>query len=177
MKPLHYKNQSIGELLSIAIIVISLALIIVGIIGAVIQVVPSSVFVGLGILIWTIYTGTSGAWGVFAITVLILLLATLAKFAIPGRQLTQSGIPNSTIIVGLIGAIAGYFLIPVVGFIIGLVVAIYIMEFQRTQTPEEARVGTITALKAVGISIAIEVLAALLAATIWGGAAIYYALA
>lgn len=162
--------------MTIVIHLVSLALIILGIVGAVIQVIPSGVLVGLAVLIWAIYLGTTGAWVVFAITVVILLAATLAKFALPGRHLNQSGIPKSTLAVGLAAAILGYFIIPVVGFIFGLVLGVYVMEYRRTATIEQAKEGTITVLKAVGLSIAIEVFAALVVATIWAAVAVYYAI-
>lgn len=46
--------------MSVVIHLVSLALIILGIVGAVIQVIPSGVLVGLAVLIWAIYLGTTG---------------------------------------------------------------------------------------------------------------------
>lgn len=63
-----------------------------------------------------------------------------------------------------------------VGFILGLVLGVYVMEYRRTATIEQAKEGTITVLKAVGLSIAIEVFAALVVATIWAAVAVYYAI-
>ncbi len=163
--------------MGIAITIIALLLITAGVIGAVIQVIPSGPCVGLGILIWAIYVGTPLGWTAFGISAFILVAAMVAKILIPGRQLTQSGIPNSTLIWGLVGAIVGYFLIPVVGFVVGLIAATYVVEFMRLSSHDAAWAGTRAALKAVGWSIAIELLAALLAASIWASTAIYIALA
>ena len=48
--------------------------ILLGVIGAVVQVWPSAPLVGGAILVWAWLTGTSSAWIVFAIAALVLIL-------------------------------------------------------------------------------------------------------
>lgn len=160
---------------SFLIILLSGVLVLAGIAGAVVQVWPSGPFIAGGILLWAYSVNTSLAWGVFAFALVILAVAFIAKFIIPGRKLAQSGIPNSTLIWGLVGAVVGYFIIPVVGFVLGLVAAIYLAESMRLQSPQEAWKATLDALKVVGLSIVIELLAALVATTVWIGGLIFTA--
>lgn len=161
---------------SLLIILISGLLVLAGIVGAVVQIWPSGPFVAGGILLWAFHVNTPLAWGVFAFALFILAVAFVAKFVIPGRKLAQSGIPNSTLIWGLVGAVVGYFVIPVVGFIVGLVAVIYVVEYLRLQSPQDAWKATLEALKIVGLSIVIELLAALVATSAWIGGMIFTAI-
>lgn len=161
---------------SFLIILVSALLVLAGIVGAVVQIWPSAPFIGGGILLWAFTVNTPLAWGIFAFTAFILVIAFIAKFVIPGKKLTQSGIPNSTLILGLVGAVVGYFIIPVVGFIVGMVAAIYIVEYLRLQSTQEAWKSTLEALKVVGLSIVIELLAALVATSAWIGGLIFTSL-
>lgn len=160
---------------SFLIILLSAVLVLAGIVGAVVQVWPSAPFIAGGILLWAFNVNTPLAWGVFGFALFILAVAFIAKFIIPGRKLARSGIPNSTLIWGLVGAVVGYFIIPVVGFVVGLVAAIYCVESMRLQSPQEAWKATLEALKVVGLSIVIELLAALVATTAWIGGLIFTA--
>lgn len=141
--------------------------ILVGIIGAVVQVYPSGPFVGGAILVWAIAWNTPAAWTVFAVSALVLMAALVAKYLIPGRRLARSGIPNSTLLWGLAAAVVGFFVIPVVGFVIGLVLGIYLAELARLQSHQAAWPATVVALRAVGLSVVIELVAALAATGAW----------
>lgn len=152
---------------SLLIILLSGLLILLGIVGAIVQIWPSGPLIAGGILLWAFNVNTPLAWGILAFSLFIVAVAFIAKFIIPGRKLAQSGIPNSTLIWGLVGAVIGYFIIPVVGFIVGLVAVIYIVEYLRLQSSQDAWKATLEALKVVGLSIVIELLAALVATSSW----------
>ncbi|MDN5963104.1 MAG: DUF456 domain-containing protein [Acidipropionibacterium jensenii] len=141
--------------------------ILVGILGAVIQVYPSGPVIGGALLVWAIVWNQPVGWIVFAVAAVVLLAATVAKFLLPGRRLVRSGIPNSTLLWGMTGAVVGFFAIPVVGFIIGLVLAVYLAELARLHTHEQAWPATVITLRAVGLSVVIELVAALVASTAW----------
>ena len=70
---------------SIGLIIIGLV-ILVGIIGAVVQVWPSSPFIGGAIFVWAWMTGTGIAWTVFAIAAVLLGIAAILKYVIPARD-------------------------------------------------------------------------------------------
>jgi ABC-type Fe3+ transport system permease subunit len=70
-------------------------------------------------------------------------------------------------VIGGLLSIAGFFLIPVVGFIIGFVVGVYLSERQRLGSHPEAWPSTRKALSAAGLSILIELASGLLIAGTW----------
>jgi uncharacterized protein len=62
--------------------------------------------------------------------------------------------------------VVGFFVIPVVGALAGFPVGVYLAERVRVGS-EAARASTVAALRAVGASILIELLAALAATATW----------
>ena len=62
--------------------------------------------------------------------------------------------------------VVGFFVIPVVGLIVGFVLGVYLAELNRVGR-EAAWPATTHALKAVGLSIMIELAATMLAAATW----------
>jgi uncharacterized protein YqgC (DUF456 family) len=78
----------------------------------------------------------------------------------------REGVPGSTLLLGALLGIVGFFVIPVVGIVVGFVLGIYLAELLRLG-PDRAGPATVSALKAVGVSILIEFLASLAAATTW----------
>jgi hypothetical protein len=66
---------------------------------------------------------------------------------------------------GVLGII-GFFVVPVIGLFLGFVLGVYVAERQRVGS-ELAWPTTRAALKAVGVSILIELAAGLLATTAW----------
>lgn len=139
---------------------------VVGIAGVVIPGLPGTALVGIAVLVWAIATGGATAWAVFGVVAALLLAGVVVKYAVPGKQLKTVGIPTSTLWWGAAGAIAGYFVIPIVGVLVGFPLGIYAAEHQRLG-PEQAWPSTRSALKAVGLSMLIELTAATLAAGVW----------
>ena len=101
---------------SIGLIIIGLV-ILVGIIGAVVQVWPSSPFIGGAIFVWAWMTGTGIAWTVFAIAAVLLGIAAILKYVIPARQIANAGIPKSTLVWGGFGGLVGWFLSALTGLV------------------------------------------------------------
>lgn len=138
----------------------------VGIAGIIVPVMPGTILVLGAILVWALEIGTSTAWVVFALCATLLVGGSVVKYLVPGRRLKASGVPTRTLVVGAILAFVGFFVIPVVGMFIGFVLGIYAAERARVGSAQ-AWPSTVGALKAVGISILIELVAAFLAAVTW----------
>jgi uncharacterized protein YqgC (DUF456 family) len=140
-------------------------LIVVGLFGIVVPVLPGTILVALGIGIWAGDEGSSAAWAVFGLAVGCLLAGVVVKYAVPGRQL-KAAVPTSTLLVGGLGAVVGFFVIPVVGVLVGFPVGVYAAEWLRVGA-DGAWPSTRAALKAVAVSILIELAAATVAAGVW----------
>ncbi|WP_426244331.1 DUF456 domain-containing protein [Nocardioides sp. LHG3406-4] len=145
--------------------VVALA-IAVGLAGIVVPVLPGSVLVLGAILVWAVAVGTTSAWAVFSLAAVFLVVGTVVKYAVPGRRLKADGVPNSTLLLGGVVGIVGFFVIPVIGLFVGFVLGIYVAERGRVGGAR-AWPSTKHALKAVGLSILIELVAGMLAALTW----------
>ena len=141
-------------------------LIAVGIAGIIVPVLPGTILVLAAILVWALEIGTSTAWVVFALCATLLVGGSVVKYLVPGRRLKASGVPTRTLVAGGLLAFVGFFVVPVVGMFIGFVLVIYAAERTRVGAAG-AWPSTVAALKAVGVSILIELVAAFLAVVTW----------
>jgi uncharacterized protein YqgC (DUF456 family) len=150
---------------SLVEVVVALA-ILVGLVGVVVPVLPGLVLVLVAVLVWAVDVGGGTAWTVFGLATAVLVAGTVVKYAVPGRRLKSSGIPASTTWFGIALGVVGFFVIPVVGLVIGFVLGGYHAEHRRVGSAA-AWPSTQQALRAVGVSILIELAAGILAALVW----------
>ena len=146
-------------------LVVGLA-ILVGLVGIIVPVLPGTVLILAALLVWAVQVGTGAGWVVFAVGTTFLAVGTLVKYVVPGRRMQAAGVPSSTILVGVLIGIVGFFVIPVVGLLLGFVLGVYLAEHRRIGA-ERAWPSTKAAIKAVGLGILIELVAALLATATW----------
>jgi hypothetical protein len=150
-------------------LLVGLAL-VVGAAGIVVPVLPGTLLVVAALFAWALLTGGTAAWSAFAVMVAIIGLGQVLKYLLPHKSMTAAGVPSRSVIVGGIAAILGFFMIPLVGLIVGFIGGVYVAEHVRLRDWDAARASTWVAMKATGFSILIELGAVLLAATVWGGA-------
>lgn len=153
-----------GELL-IALVML------VGIVGIVVPVLPGLVLVWAAGLAWVWLDGAGPARiAVGVLLTLLLVVGTVAKYALPARSATGAGAPRSTLVLGAVGAVVGFFVIPVVGVLVGGVAAVFLAELARLRDARTAWQSTWVVLRAVGIGMLVELATALLMLGIWTGA-------
>jgi uncharacterized protein YqgC (DUF456 family) len=143
----------------------------IGLVGIVVMVLPGSMLILGALLVWAILVGEPTGWAVFAVAATFVMAGQVVKYTVPGRRMKDAGVPNATLLVGGVLGVVGFFVIPVVGLPLGFVAGVYAMEHQRVGA-REARTTTTHALKAVGLSIAIELAFGMLAAVAWGAGAV-----
>lgn len=138
----------------------------VGIAGIVVPVLPGTILVLGAVLVWALEIGTSTGWVFFTLSAALLVGGSVVKYLVPGRRLKASGVPNRTLLVGALVGFVSFFVVPVVGLLIGFVLGVYLAERARVGAAL-AWPSTRAALRAVGVSILIELVAAVLAALVW----------
>lgn len=141
-------------------------LIAVGIAGIIVPVLPGTLLVLGAILVWALAVGTATGWLVLGVCAALLVGGSVVKYLVPGRRLKAAGVPHRTLLVGALLAFVGFFVIPLVGMFIGFVLGVYLAERARVGAGA-AWPSTVGALRAVGVSILIELVAAFLAAVTW----------
>ena len=138
----------------------------VGLVGVLVPLLPGTSLVLGAIVVWAFLVGTPTGWLVCAVAVLFLLVGAVVKYAVPGRRLKEGGVPTSTLLLAGVLGVVGFFVIPLVGVVVGFVGGIYLAEGTRVGW-SRAWPATVHALKAVGLSLLIELTAGLLAAVTW----------
>lgn len=143
------------------------ALIVVGLAGIVLPVLPGLSLAWAGVGLWALSLRTPTAWAVFGVATAIMVVGTAVKYLVPGKRMREAGVPWSTLGLGSLLGIVGFFVIPVLGLFIGFVAGVYLAERIRLDDNALAWPSTVAALKAVGVSILIELLSGLLIAATW----------
>ena len=98
----------------------------VGLVGVVLPLLPGTVLVAAAITVWAIDTGGRTAWLVLGSALAVLLLGAVLKYVLPGRRLADSGVPTRTLWAGGALGVVGFFVIPVIGLVVGFLVGIYL---------------------------------------------------
>ena len=138
----------------------------VGLVGVVVPLLPGALLAWSAILVWGISIGTATGWAVVGVATAFIAAGQVVKYTIPGRRLRTDGVPNRSLVIGGLVAIVGFFVVPVVGVVIGFVLGVYASEFQRVGA-RTAWPSTKAALRAVGVSMLLELTSTLLAAAVW----------
>ena len=134
---------------------------LVGLIGIAVPVLP-----GL-LLVWASETQTTAAWVVLGIATTLALSGFLLQYLLPGRRLRRAGVRTSTTLAGAALAVVGFFVIPVIGAFLGFALGIYLAERIKLGAHDAAWPSTKHALKAIALSIGIELLTGLAIASTW----------
>jgi uncharacterized protein len=148
------------------LVVVGLA-IAAGIVGVVVPVLPGALLAWAAIAVWALVVGSATAWSVLAVATLMIGGAQVVKVLVPGRRLRDAGVPRRSIAAGVVLAVVGFFVIPVVGLFIGFPLGVYVEERRRLGRHESAWRSTRAALRAIGLSIVIELSATVIAAGAW----------
>ena len=138
----------------------------IGLVGILVPILPGSILVLAGILVWATEQRGTTAWVVLAVAALLVVAGVVVKYLIPGRRLQATGVPRSTLFFGAALGIVGFFVVPVIGLVLGFVLGVYLAERHRL-SHGEAWPATVAALKAVGLGILIELGFSVLAAVAW----------
>lgn len=144
--------------------------IIIGLVGAVVQIIPGGLLVGFAVIVWGVMTGGTLGWAVAAFALLLTAIGAVMKFAIAGRYLKERGIPNRSLVVGAALGVIGFFAIPFFGLFIGFIGGTFLAEWRRLRDLGPAWQATVSALKATGIAIIVELGTSLLVTVTWLGA-------
>jgi uncharacterized protein YqgC (DUF456 family) len=142
--------------------------VVVGVFGVLVPMLPGLLLCWAGVAAWAVFGGHGATgWTVGIAATVVLVLGFAAKYLVPGRNLKRAGVSNLTLFLGGVGGIIGFFVIPVVGLIIGFILAVYLVELARHSNAAQAWQSTKHALKAAGVSMLIELATALLIAAVW----------
>lgn len=163
--------------LGVLVTVLCALVILVGVVGSAVQVLPGPVLIAAATLVWALVQRTGWGWAALVVAVVALVAGQVLKWLLAGRALARARIPRSTVVLAALCGVVGFFVVPVVGLPLFFVAALFLVELTRLRSAALAWPSTVTALKAVGIVALVELGTSLVAATVWGTAVVFtYAL-
>lgn len=142
------------------------ALILAGLAGVVVPVLPGVLLSWSGVLLWALWRQSGTGWAVLGAATAIMVLGSVVKYLVPGRRLRDAGVPWSSLAAGTLLGVVGFFVVPVLGLPLGFLVGVYAAERIRLNHAD-ARSSTVAAIKGVGLSMVIELLTGLLIGVTW----------
>lgn len=149
------------------ITVIALVGVLIGFVGVIVPILPGSTLIGASILVWGVMVPSWPARSLAAAAIAILVVVGVIQYVVAGKHMKSSGVPNRTLLIAAVAAIIGFFVVPVVGLILGFVLGVFMAERFRLGSFQAAGPSTVAAVKAVAISVGIEIAGALAAVTLW----------
>ncbi len=141
--------------------------ILIGLVGTVLPALPGLTLQVVAVLVWALQRQDRIGWLVLSAVVALFVVGQVAKYLLPGRRLQQAGVPTRTLVSGSVLGVVGFFVIPVVGVIVGFVLGVYLAELARTGSGSVAWPSTKQALAAAGWSVFIELATSLLILVTW----------
>ena len=141
---------------------------IVGVIGTVVPVLPGLLLIWAVALVYGLIAGFGTAGIVaFAVMTMLLGLGMAMSYVLPKRRGERGGAAKSSLRLGIVGAVIGFFVIPIVGLPIGGAVGVLLGEYSRTQRWPLAWATTKSVLMGFGLAVLAEFTAGVLMVGTW----------
>lgn len=151
------------------IIAVALA-IAVGIIGVVVPLLPGTLLVFAAIAVWAVVESSENpviGWVTLAVVTALIGVATLIKYTWPVKRMRANDVRTLSLVTGGVLGVIGFFVIPVIGLLIGFVAGVYLAELATRKDQRLAWTSTKHAVKGVALSMGVELAGALLATVAW----------
>lgn len=148
------------------ILLVALA-IAVGLAGILVPLLPGTLLIWGAIVVWAAVERTTTAWVVLGVVTLVLGAGILVKYLWPVKRMRAADVSGTTLAVGGVLGVVGFFVIPVVGLLVGFVGGVYLAELARRRDQRRAWAATVHAVKGAVLSVGVELAAGLLATAAW----------
>jgi uncharacterized protein YqgC (DUF456 family) len=139
----------------------------VGLVGILVPLVPGSILVLAAIAVWAFVEQTTLGWVTLGVVAVILGAALLVKYLWPMKRMRSADVGTWTLLAGGVLGIIGFFVVPVVGLVLGFVLGVYLAELALRRDNRLAWASTVHAIKGVALSVGVELAGALLATVVW----------
>jgi uncharacterized protein YqgC (DUF456 family) len=148
-------------------IVLVALVIAIGVIGIVVPLLPGTLLVFAAIAVWAFVEQNTAGWVTLGVVTVILGASLLVKYLWPMRRMRAANVRTMSLVAGGVLGVIGFFVIPVIGLVIGFVGGIYLAELGVRHDQRVAWASTVHAIKGVALSMGVELAGALLATVAW----------
>jgi uncharacterized protein YqgC (DUF456 family) len=148
------------------IVLVALA-IAVGLVGIVVPLLPGTLLVFGAIAVWAFIENDVTGWVTLGVVAVLLAVSTLIKYLWPVRRMRAADVSTWSLVAGAVLGVIGFFVVPVLGLVIGFVLGVYLAELANRRDQRLAWASTKHAVKGVALSVGVELTGALLATAAW----------
>ncbi|MFG2721890.1 DUF456 domain-containing protein [Streptomyces sp. NPDC048416] len=145
---------------------------LMGLCGVLVPGVPGPAIVWAAVTWWALEDTTGLAWAVLAGATGVLLANQALRPLLPARRFKAAGASRRSVLTAGAAAVAGFFVLPVVGGIAGFLGGLYGAERARLGSHGGGWASARTILRAGGYSVMAELFACLLVTGAWVGAVV-----
>jgi uncharacterized protein len=140
----------------------------IGLIGTVVPVLPGLLLIWATGLVYGLLAGFGGVGiAAFAVMTMLLGVGMAMSYVIPKRAGERGGAPKASLRLGIVGAVVGFFVIPVVGLPIGGALGVLLGEYSRLQDWSAAWATTRKVLGGFGLAVLAEFTAGVFMVATW----------
>lgn len=147
---------------------------VVGLVGVVLPVLPGLLLILVTAVVWAFEVGGWQPWVVVVAMAVVMGIGTFVKYQVPGRELAGQDLSTRTWLLATVGAVVGFFVIPLAGLLVGFVLGLYVGQRGDLGTHAAAWASTRRVLGGVGKGIAIEFAAGFIALSWWVVAVLFW---
>ncbi|WP_197383318.1 DUF456 domain-containing protein [Mycolicibacterium mengxianglii] len=148
------------------VVLVALA-IAVGLAGIVVPILPGGLLVFGAIAVWAIVERTTVAWVTLGVVAALFIATEVVKYTWPVKRMRRADVRTLSLVAGGALGVIGFFVIPVLGLVLGFVLGVFLAELSVRHDSTRAWVSTLHALKGVALSVGVELVGALASTVVW----------
>ena len=139
----------------------------IGLVGVLVPLLPGTLLVYAAIAVWAFAEQNTVAWVVLGMVTAVLGASLLIKYLWPVKRMRAADVSPTTLAAGAVAGVIGFFVIPVLGLLIGFVLGVYLAELAHRRDQRRAWASTVHAVKGAALSVGVELAGGLLATAAW----------
>lgn len=132
---------------------------LIGLVGVVVPIVPGLLLIAGAGVVWAVQRPSLGAWCLAIVMMVVATGGMLASAVLPARRTSAGGAPSWIIAAGAAGVVVGFFVVPVIGALIGFPAGVFLAELIRHRATGPALRSTREAMHGVALGIVIQLMA------------------
>lgn len=148
-------------------LILTSAAIAVGLVGILVPLLPGTLLVYAAIAVWAVVERTTVGWVVLGVVTALLGTGLAVKYLWPVKRMRAADVGGATLAAGAVLGVIGFFVIPVVGLVVGFVAGVFLAELIGRRDRKRAWASTVHAVKGAALSVGVELSAGLLATAAW----------
>ena len=139
----------------------------VGLVGVLVPLLPGTLLVYAAIAVWAFVEQNTVGWVVLGVVTAILAATMVIKYLWPVKRMRAADVSPATLAAGAVAGVIGFFVIPVLGLLVGFVLGVYLAELAHRRDQRRAWASTVHAVKGAALSVGVELAGGMLATVAW----------